>query len=214
MLSYTKTPTSCGEFTVYIDRHFLALAAIQARWTHKTIGKVSNLTDFLFRMGGVGRISGAFGFTTVPPVTFIRLPNEHFGFAAAPGAGQMPRPRTPTNILDARGAFKKHPERRRVDPDTKKLRPAPKHLDESKRATWREIVRAAPEGVITEADRFALEIAVQLLCEFRSDPIGYQAARLTILNSLLAKMGMTPCDRAKVARAPQKPKTANPFEVL
>ena len=129
----------------------------------------------------------------------------------------MARPRTPTNVLDARGAFKKNPQRARVDPaNSGKLRPPPKgdHFNEIHRLIWKELVKAAPKDVITESDRFALEICCLLMAEFRADAISFPAAKLVRLETLLGKFGMTPSDRAKVAGAKEKKNPGNPFEGL
>lgn len=129
----------------------------------------------------------------------------------------MARPRTPTNVLDARGAFRKNPQRERVDPPTAgKLRPPPKgsHFNDDRRQVWKELVKAAPKDVLTESDRFALEIACLLMVEFRENPLDFPAAKLVRLETLLGKFGMTPADRAKVAGAKDKKKNTNPFADL
>jgi hypothetical protein len=63
-------------------------------------------------------------------------------------------------------------------------------------AIWHEIVAALPPGVITEADRFTVEIAVELLVRLR---LGLtSAAEIGNLQRALASLGMTPADRSKV----------------
>jgi len=129
----------------------------------------------------------------------------------------MARPRTPTNVLDARGAFRKNPQRERVDPPAAgKLRPPPKgsHFEEEHRQVWKELVKAAPKDVITESDRFALEICCLLMVEFRQNPLEFTAAKLVRLETLLGKFGMTPADRAKVAGGKAKKANTNPFADL
>jgi len=124
----------------------------------------------------------------------------------------MSRPRTPTNVLDARGAFDKNPNRRRVDPKSAgRLKPPGKHLDDERRVIWREIVKMVPEGVITQSDRLMLEIAVELTWEFRQSPLDFTAARLTRLEAILGKFGLSPSDRAKVAGPGGRKKAENPF---
>lgn len=127
----------------------------------------------------------------------------------------MARPRTPTNVLDARGSFRKHPERARIEPEASgPLSAPPDHLPEPVLQCWQEIASAAPVGVITDSDRLALEIAANLLAQFRTDPIEFTAARLVRLEVLLGKFGMTPADRSRVsAGTPRKP-NANPFAGL
>lgn len=127
----------------------------------------------------------------------------------------MARPRTPTNVLDARGAFDKNPNRKREDPEVAgPLKGAPGYFDAEQVAIWKEVVKAAPKNVVTESDRFALEIAVLLLQQFRSDPIDFTAAKLVRLETLLGKFGMTPSDRAKVAGPVSKKPGGNAFADL
>ncbi|WP_185749583.1 hypothetical protein [Stutzerimonas xanthomarina] len=124
----------------------------------------------------------------------------------------MARPRTPTNLLDARGSFRKHPERKRVDPDTAgPLSAAPDHLTEQALECWQDIVASAPHGVITDSDRIALELAANLLAQFRTDPGEFKSMRLVRLEVLLGKFGMTPADRSRVSIAPRAKPSANPF---
>jgi hypothetical protein len=126
----------------------------------------------------------------------------------------MARPRTPTNVLDARGSFKKHPERKRQDAETSgPLDAAPDHIDGAVLHAWNEIASSAPLDVLTNSDRISLEIAANLLAQFRNDPIEFTAAKLVRLEALLGKFGMTPADRAKVGGKKEAPK-GNPFADL
>lgn len=127
----------------------------------------------------------------------------------------MGRPRTPTNVLELKGAFKKNPQREREDAETAgALKPPPTHMTEGQKAIWREFVKAAPKGVITESDRFSLELVATLLDEFRADPAEFTAAKLVRLETLIGKFGMTPADRAKIAGPAQKKPKGNPFADL
>jgi len=126
----------------------------------------------------------------------------------------MARPRTPTNVLDARGAFKKDPQRKRQDAETAgELTDPPLHLTGAELDAWHEIVRCAPRDVITDSDRLSLEMMASLLTEFRLLKSEFTAAKLVRLEALLGKFGMTPADRAKVGGKPEKPK-GNPFADL
>lgn len=119
----------------------------------------------------------------------------------------MARPRTPTNVLDARGSFKKHPERKRQDAETSgPLGAAPAHITDAVLEAWREIAGSAPRDVLTGSDRISLEVAANLLAQFRKDPVEFPAAKLVRLEALLGKFGMTPADRAKVGGKKQEPK--------
>ena len=126
----------------------------------------------------------------------------------------MARPRTPTNVLDARGAFRKHPERKRTDAQTVgPLGRPPSHVKGEVLKAWKEIAKSAPLEVLTASDKLALELAANLLAQFRLNPIEFPAAKLVRLEALLGKFGMTPADRAKVGGKKEAPK-GNPFADL
>lgn len=107
----------------------------------------------------------------------------------------------PTNIKALRGTLRKD----RTNPHEPKPRgeigDPPDHLSEAARACWSELVEHMPPGVAFDSDRLSLELAACLLAEFRADPAGFMAAKLTRLHSLLASFGMTPSDRSRVAVA-------------
>jgi hypothetical protein len=126
----------------------------------------------------------------------------------------MARPRTPTNVLELSGAFKKHPERKRQDAETSgPLGTAPAHINGAVLNAWNEIVNSAPRDVLTGSDALAIEVAANLLAQFRNDPIEFPAAKLVRLEAMLGKFGMTPADRAKVGGKKEAPK-GNPFADL
>lgn len=114
----------------------------------------------------------------------------------------MARPRTPSNVLDARGAFRKNPKRgderaNEPKPDVG-LGPAPRHLSKRERACWSEIVKACTRGVLFAPDRIAVEMAARLLAEYREKKQAFTVSKLARLQSLLASLGMTPADRSRV----------------
>ncbi|MGA4634530.1 hypothetical protein ACPA5B_11680 [Pseudomonas solani] len=124
----------------------------------------------------------------------------------------MARPRKPTNVLELTGAFKKNPNRTREDAQTAgALSAPPDHLNGGALHAWKEIAAFAPLDVLTDSDRLALEIAAQLLFQFRENPVEFPATKLVRLEALLGKFGMTPADRAKVAGGGKPPK-GNEFE--
>jgi hypothetical protein len=125
----------------------------------------------------------------------------------------MGRPRTPSNVLDARGAFKKNPNRARPDePESEgEIGDPPECFTEDQCAAWRDFARTCHAGVLGSADRIALEIAAVLLADFRVN-LEFPAAKLARLDSLLGRFGMTPSDRSKV-KAPKK-EAANSFKKL
>ena len=126
----------------------------------------------------------------------------------------MARPRTPTNVLELKGSFKKDPQRRREDAEAVgPLGGSPTHINGAVRGAWNEIVASAPREVLTGSDALAVELAANLLAQFRADPVEFTAAKLVRLEALLGKFGMTPADRAKVGGKKEAPK-GNPFADL
>ena len=126
----------------------------------------------------------------------------------------MARPRTPTNVLELSGAFKRNPQRKRQDAETSgPLGKASAHINGAVLNAWNEIVKSAPREVLTGSDALAIEVAANLLAQFRNDPIEFPAAKLVRLEALLGKFGMTPADRAKVGGKKEAPK-GNPFDDL
>lgn len=116
--------------------------------------------------------------------------------------------RTATQLLELRGAFKKHPERRRPhEPKTSRpfRKAAPRRLAEAERQCWRELVARVPAGVLTGADEQLVELTARLLAEARQDFGGMKTTRLTLLGRYLDKLGLTPSGRASlVVEKPKK----------
>lgn len=152
----------------------------------------------------------------------------------------MARPRKPTSVLELSGAFKKDPQRKRAN-EPKELRALgdpPDRLPAEAIPFWNELIAIAPRGVLTIADRWAVELAATLMAkatrdcpsveqvvellkydELLTDDLkkllhrqAISAAELATLRSLLAALGMTPADRSKLSVPTEKPK--NPFADL
>lgn len=126
----------------------------------------------------------------------------------------MAKPRTPTNVLELTGAYAKNPKRRRPpEPEPRgEIGDAPVHLKESEKATWRELVALAHEGTLCQADRLHVEHVARLLAYVRSLE-RYDDPQLFLrLESGLAKLGMTPADRSRVAVIPRR--QPNPFDAF
>jgi len=123
----------------------------------------------------------------------------------------MARPRKPTAELELKGAFKKDPQRKRVDPKTSgPVGNPPPSLDMDIHATWYELAEQAPIDVLRSADRALLGIAATLLYKIRKTPLDkLEPAMIGQLLKCLSAMGMTPADRSKV-HAP-KEKAENKF---
>ena len=108
--------------------------------------------------------------------------------------------RTPTAILEARGSFINHKNRKEARAGepvvAKKLGSPPKTLTDEQKKLWREFSKIVPPGVATYADRWAVEIVVSTMAKFRAGAItGAETGQLT---SLLSRFGLTPADRSRV----------------
>lgn len=118
----------------------------------------------------------------------------------------MGRHRTPTKLLELRGAFKHDPKRaseRAGEPQPSgPLGEPPAYFTEELAAIWRELSALAPAGVLTNMDRWLVELAAQLMLKFRTlgliPQVGMTGTELGMLVSCLSRMGMTPADRSKV----------------
>ena len=126
----------------------------------------------------------------------------------------MPKPRTPSAVLEARGAFAKDPGRRREDFDAGGFDPAPpKYFTVKQKAVWDEIVGVLPASVLQATDRMAVELAARLIANFRALPDrDVSMAQVAQIRTALAVLGMTPADRSRVSAKKDTP--ANPFATL
>ena len=124
----------------------------------------------------------------------------------------MPGKKQPTALMNARGAFKNRPSRKRNNEPvvTDPLGSPPEGFAPDEVAAWREIVERAPMGVLTAADWQSVVIASKLFAEFMRDSEACNAARISKLCSVLGSFGMNPSDRASLS-LPQ-PKAINPFD--
>jgi phage terminase small subunit len=123
----------------------------------------------------------------------------------------MGKPRTPTSVLEARGTFLHDPSRSRVDPDTSgPLGPPPEHFAPELQSIWNEIASIAPVDVLSNADRFLIELTCTLMNRLRSGLI--KTPEYATLLSCLSRLGMSPADRSRVAAPSKSSKTENPFQ--
>ncbi|MDJ0806440.1 MAG: hypothetical protein QNJ78_06355 [Gammaproteobacteria bacterium] len=115
----------------------------------------------------------------------------------------MGRPALPKNVHILKGTGKKNPDRMRKrenEPEPKKpLGRPPPRLTAGQKKCWRELQKIVPDGVLGDCDAWAVELACVLMDEFRTNPLEFSAAKLTRLEALLGKFGMTPADRAKIS---------------
>lgn len=123
----------------------------------------------------------------------------------------MGRPRTPTAVLELKGAFKNHPSRRRErageplpagDAGT-----PPKHLSPQVAALWRDLTGYG--SWLTAADRLLLEVAVVLFARFRAGEL--DGSGISKLISALSKLGFTPTDRGRVQAPGAKVLAEDPY---
>lgn len=112
----------------------------------------------------------------------------------------MARPRTPSNVLELRGAFDRHPERQRKD--ARGAGPfqsePPEHLPQTALRAWRWIVDRLPAVAVYSTDEIAVEIAARLLAGWWETG---DLATLRELRPWLGKLGFTPQDRANLPSA-------------
>jgi hypothetical protein len=144
-----------------------------------------------------------------------RRRNFHFPKFKFENEPKMGRNRTPTAVLELTGAFKKHPDRKRARASEPRgsgpVGEPPERFDEELRAIWFEIADMIPAGVLAKSDRLALEIPCGLVRKVFQDSIN--GAELSRLNSLLARLGMTPADRSKVS-VPKQPEEQDEIAAL
>jgi hypothetical protein len=127
----------------------------------------------------------------------------------------MPQNRVATSVLEARGAFLKHPERARARKNepkpTSELGYPPEHMSTKQQEIWHELAATIPSGVAAKSDRVAMEIIVHLTEKLRKHQT--RTGELSPLSSLLGKMGMIPADRSRVsASAPAIPSPWDEFD--
>lgn len=73
---------------------------------------------------------------------------------------------------------------------------------------WTELVRAAPPGVLTRADRHALELATRMIVTMRTT--GTTAALAAQLANVLGRLGLTPTARRTLSAPPEPPDVPDP----
>lgn len=124
----------------------------------------------------------------------------------------MARHKQPAELAKLKGAAKKNPQRYTKDApkSAKALGKPPAHLPEHVIVVWKELERCALPGVLTNSDRFVMEVAASLLAEFRLQRSEFKAAKYSHLIGCLARLGLTPADRQKLGT--EKPAEGNPFD--
>ena len=123
--------------------------------------------------------------------------DQHPGNVTHPQNGDsMARPRTPTAVLELRGAFKRNPNRKRKNEPlvTTALPGPPPALPQSVKSAWLEMQHRG--FWLTSADRFLVEIAATLMARYRFDEI--KSGDVSQLIGLLGKIGFSPNERCKM----------------
>jgi len=121
----------------------------------------------------------------------------------------LARPRTPSNLLEFRGSFDKHPERRRQDlPGVGAFNPLPpKNLQRELVPLWREIVEQINPVVLTGSDYLSIETMAKLLLQYR---LSGDVSIAKELRQWFAQYGLTAVGRTKIA-PPKAPGGGNAF---
>ena len=126
----------------------------------------------------------------------------------------MVRPRTPSNILALKGAFKKDPQRlkaRENEPVNKNpIGKPPRFLSAVEKRAFNEIVKFSIDGVLGEADRLGIEMAARLLVKCRNVEEPASAAEQNLLYKYLSQFGFLAADRSKLSIP--APKKKNKFD--
>jgi hypothetical protein len=129
---------------------------------------------------------------------------------------EMGRPRTPTHILDARGSFVRHPERKRFrvgEPvPTGEIGDPHPALNHDEQEAWKELLEILPPGVATNSDRWWVERAVCLMVLCRKGKA--RASEQGLLQSYLSKLGMSPADRSRVTVVSGTEQGESPWDAL
>jgi len=103
----------------------------------------------------------------------------------------------PRELAELKGATKVNPERYRdeVPKSAMPLGDYPVERSDDPAECWFEISSMCIPGVLTGADRIMMEIAADLLGEYREDHQKFASAKRAQLVSCLARFGMSPTDR-------------------
>ncbi|MDP9039823.1 MAG: hypothetical protein M3O02_11220 [Acidobacteriota bacterium] len=105
----------------------------------------------------------------------------------------MGRPRKPTAVLEATGAFQKDPRRAEARANEPKangpIGDPPAYFDNVHRAIWFELIDECPSGVLAKSDRKHLELASRLTAKMRIVP-GRMQGWLWALGNCMVQMGV------------------------
>ena len=124
----------------------------------------------------------------------------------------MGAPKKPMELRELHGTAHRNKQRNNDSAPikTRGIGEPPDYLSEDQKKIWDEVVSNMYAGVLGEGDKMAFEMLVRLIHEMRTNFSEMPGAKLSQLNSLLSKFGMTPSDRTKIVVPKEKKK--NPFE--
>src|SRR5215217_6407763 len=125
----------------------------------------------------------------------------------------MARPRTPTAILELKGAFKKDPQRkaaREGEPVVENpVGSPPKHVSKPAALIWRRVVKEA--YWLRSTHRDVLEAFCVYKAAFETDPLSMKSAQVAQMMKAMTELGLTAASQTKV-KVPEKAKEEdNPF---
>ena len=106
----------------------------------------------------------------------------------------------PNEIARLKGETKRRPGRYKNNVPKSRLPCGnpPKTMSDEAQSCWFELSAKAVEGVLTYADTIMLELASNLLAEYRESPVEFPIGKYTHLIGVLARFGMSPSDRTKL----------------
>lgn len=114
----------------------------------------------------------------------------------------MPRPRKPTVILEAIGAFDKDPQRRTQrehEPQAEGRPQKPKFLKGATSRVWDRLLAEVEKlEVAKSADSVEFSILCCLVADFEENPSRIPVGKLELMRKLLTTFGLDPATRARL----------------
>lgn len=101
---------------------------------------------------------------------------------------------------ELKGDVRHNPQRYQNDPPKSELPigEPPDGMSPAAKKVWAEIVSLSIKGVLQGPHRLLLEIASNLMSEYRVSPADFTAAKLTHLRGALAQLCLTPGEQQKL----------------
>jgi hypothetical protein len=124
----------------------------------------------------------------------------------------MARPRKPTALLEASGAFRHNPQRRRASEPKPEgpLDPPPDWFNAAQLEEWNCVIKQCPKGVLTSADWLAVRTIAVLGGKVRRGTA--KIGEINLHNKILGQFGMTASSRNSVS-VPSGDEP-NPFDAI